>query len=586
MADITNQFYRVAPESRARQADSSTYAEAAGKAANTQAYQRAADTALVNLVSVNYSGEGHDADAAALNRPRLAAPAADAGSANKNAEDKFTLLITSLIALLGEASVEMLNSRLAILKSTAKALAESNKALSEKYLSAAAETEAAVTAAGVSEERLRAAKENLENARRELARAETALGQASPGTPGHDQALAARDQARTQVAGAEQQLSSATAEHASAIKAAGEAAKRAEELVKQIENSGRVDKPVLDGMKNQLNAAATMILLMTRFAELMGDSAENKIEAEQELFRNMQAMRQAFLEKKAEEYQEQVRKAEAAAKTMGCIGKVLGAVVMVVSIVAVPFTGGASLLVAAAGFALMGADMLVKELTGVSFMEKAMKPLMDDVLGPLAEAIGKGVSDILQKLGVDENTANMAGMIIGTIVAALAMIALMAAVAMVGKAAASRIAGTMGKMLGEMVSKMLPDILKQASRTASKGFTNAMTKARSAMGFKSDPNSMAMYSARLQQGLTAIEVGGASAQSFFQAKAGVHQRDAAMHQAEVQIAMVISQELEKYLQRMVEEFDQSIKEMDAFIRKAFNVQDNMYSTSLSMARNI
>lgn len=86
-----------------------------------------------------------------------------------------------------------------------------------------------------------------------------------------------------------------------------------------------------------------------------------------------------------------MRKAEAASKAAGCVGKILGAVLTVVSVVGAAFTGGASLALAAVGVGLMAADMVVKELTGVSFMEKAMKPLMDNILGPMIQGIGKGL---------------------------------------------------------------------------------------------------------------------------------------------------------------------------------------------------
>jgi len=358
--DIRALYSRISPETLARQAGKESYADAASKAANTKAYMRAADTALANVQGVNYAAQSQGGNAAGLGRPLLAVPA----SANKESEDTFTLLMASLINLLGDVDTASAKSRMDILRSAAKASAEGHKALSDRYLSAVAEFEAAVAAAGSSEEALAKAKANFDSAQRALADAESALGRTEPGTPEHAKALAERDLAQGKLTGAQQQLDKANMDHQAAVKVAGEAGKKAEAQARLVESSGLGDKPVLDGVKKQLNAAATMVLLMTRFAELMGESAENKIETEQELFRSMQAARQAFMEKKSEEYLEQVRKAEAASKTMGCIGKILGAVLTVVSVVGAAFTGGASLALAAVGVALMGADMLVKQLTG------------------------------------------------------------------------------------------------------------------------------------------------------------------------------------------------------------------------------
>jgi len=584
--DIRALYSRISPETLARQAGKERYADAASKAANTKAYQRAADTALANLQGVSYAAQSQGGHAAGLGRPLLAVPAQGARSANKDSEDKFTLLMASLINLLGDVSMDSLKSRMDILRSAAKASAEGHKALSDRYLSALAEFEAAVAAAGSSEEALAKAQANLDSAQRALADAESALGRTEPGTPEHAKALAARDLAQGKLTGAQQQLGKANMDYQAAVKVAGEAGKKVEVQARLVENSGLGDKPVLDGVKNQLNAAATMVLLMTRFAELMGESAENKIEMEQELFRSMQAARQAFMEKKSEEYLEQVRKAEAASKAMGCIGKILGAVLTVVSVVGAAFTGGASLVLAAAGVALMGADMLVKQLTGVSFMEQAMKPLMDNILNPMIQAIGKGIADLLKKAGIDGASAEMAGMIMGAIVGAVAMVAVLVVVAVVGKSAAGRVASAMGNMFGKLANEMAPQMLKQAARAVSNGFSSVMTKARASIGLKSDAMSLDLYASRLAASLAVVEAGGTAAQSALQIKSGIHQRNASQHLAEFEFAKVISEAMKNYLNDMVQLFDQSIKAKDNAIKQAFSIQDSMTSSSLSMARNI
>lgn len=584
--DIRALYSRISPETLARQSGNKSYAEAASKAANTKAYQRAADTALANLQAVSYADQSQGGKAAELGRPRLAAPPPGAQGAKKDSGDTFTLLMASLISLLGDVSMESLKSRMEILRSVAKASADGNRALSDDYLSALAELEAAVASASSSEKELAAAKAKVDNAQRALADAERALGQTEPGTPEHAKALAASDLAQGNLTVAQQQLSKATLAFQAAAKVAGEAGKKAEALASLVENAGLGDKPVLDGTKRQLNAAATMVLLMTRFAALMGESAENKLEAEQELFRSMQAARQEFMEKKSEEYLEQVRKAEAASKTAGCIGKILGAVLTVVSVVGAAFTGGASLALAAVGVALMGADMLVKQLTGVSFMEQAMKPLMDNILGPMIQAIGKGIADLLKKAGIDGASAEMAGMIMGAVIGAVAMVAVLVVVAVVGKAAAGRVANAMGNMFGKLASEMTPQMLKQAARAVSNGFSSVMTKARSSIGLKSDAISLELYASRLAASVAVVEAGGTAAQSALEIKKGIHQRNAAQHLAEFEFAKVISEALKNHLNDMVQLFDQSMKAKDNAIKQAFSIQDSTHGNSLSMARNI
>ncbi len=584
--DIRALYSRLSPETLARQVGKESYADAASKAANTKAYQRAADTALANLQSVSYAAQSQGGNAAALGRPALAVPSPSASSEKKGPEDTFTLLMASLINLLGDVSMESLKSRMEILRSAAKASADGNEALSGRYLSALAELEAAVASASSSEKEVAAAKAKVDSAQRALADAETALGQTEPGTPEHAKALAARDLAQGNLTGAQQQMSKAELEYLAAVKVAGEVGSKVEALARLVENAGLGNKPVLDGIKNQLNAAATMVLLMARFAELMGESAETRIEAEQELFRSMQAARQAFMEKKSEEYLEQVRKTEAASKAGGCIGKILGAVLTVVSVVGAAFTGGASLALAAVGVGLMAAEMVVKKLTGESFMEKAMKPLMDNILSPMIQGIGKGIADLLKKAGVDAASADMAGMIMGAIIGAVAMVAVLVVVAVVGKSAAGRVANAMGNMFGKLANEMTPQMLKQAARAVSNGFTNVMTKARTSIGLKSDAISLDMYASRLAASVAVVEAGGVAAQSALETKSGIHQRNAAQHLADFEFAKVISEALKNYLHDMVQLFDQSMKAKDNAIKQAFSIQDSINSSSLSMARNI
>lgn len=581
--DIRALYTRISPESSERLKSREDYASAASQAGNTKAYQRAAETALVNLQGVKYADQS--GSSAALGRPMLAPPAPAFTGSKAGAEDKFTLLMASLINLLGEASVESLNSRMAILKAAAKASADGNSALSAEYLKSVGVLEQAVEVASGEEQKKEAAKTSLEHAKAQLATAQQKLSSAHPDTPEHDEASAQVADATSRVDTATQAYEKSLRDLNSAIKSSAALASKAEALAKQIESKGVSNQPILDGMKAQLNASATMTLLMMQFAELMGESAENKIDMEQELFRSMQAARQEHMERKADEYAEEVRKAEAASKTMGCIGKIMGAVLMVVGVVAAAFTGGASLAIAAVGVAVMAADMIVKELTGVSFMEQAMKPLMD-LLGPLIQHLGKEIAALLKKFGVDEKSADMAGMIMGAIIGAMAMVAVMAVVMTVGKSAASKMAGAMTKAFGDIASKLAPDLLKQAARSVSKTFTQTMTKARSSLGLKSDALHLNQYATRVAIMEGVAQAGSASAESSLGIKSGVHQRNASDHLAAFKFSVVIAETMKVYLSDMVQAFDQLMKAKDEALKKAFAVQENANSTALNMARNI
>lgn len=581
-----NAFNRIAPASPGRQAERAAYADAVGKAANTQEYRRIAETALSDLQGVNYRDAGDTGPAPG--RPQLLVPRVPVKGGDPEAEDTFTLLMASLIALLGEVKTDALKNRMQMLKAAADASATGNREMSDKYLAAVAALEVALASAGSATANLAAAKARLASAQEQLQQAQAQLDTAPPDSPEYARALIARDMAQIKVTGAQQGVTNAEAASLAAIDGVTQATKNAEVLGKQIEeNIVKPDTGVIDGMKRQLNAAATQVELMMKLAELMGKSAETKLESELELSRTMQAARQEYLEKESEKYLEQVRKAEAASKTMGCIGKILGAVLTVVSIAGAAFTGGASLVLAGVGIALMGADMIGKAITGVSFMEKATQPLMDKVLGPMIQAIGKSIGDVLKKMGVDAQTAEMAGNILGAIIGAMAMIAVMVVVVAVGKGAGARVASSsLGKMLGKMAGKMAPDLLKQTARSMGKGVTNGLTKLRTNVGLKSDANSMAMYSNRAGAGVAAIEAGGVTAESAMGVKSGMHQKEAAKHLADAQLTMAISESLKAFIDELVQKFGEITQSVDKFRKNALAIQDNTQHTALNMARNI
>ncbi|VVO48534.1 type III secretion system translocon subunit SctE [Pseudomonas fluorescens] len=540
-------------------AEKSRYADASSQLAKTKEYLRAADTVLVNLKAVTYTNPSQTTGPVFAERPLLAAPAPRADGGRETEGDRFTFLMASLIALLGDVSVEGLKNRLEVLRSNAQSASEGHLARSETYQAAVAELNAAVGAAGKSQEQLDRAKAGADHAAQQVTEAEQQLANATPGSPEEAQARAALDVARGKLAVANQLLDTAKAVHLEAVRVAGVAAQKAETLAQTLTGKEPMADKIEQGMKSQLNAAATMMLLMMQFAELMGESAENKLKSEQELFLAMQTARQEHLETKSEEYLKEVKQAEATSKAMSCIGKILGAILTVVSVVGAAFTGGASLALAAVGVALMVADLVVKELTGVSFMEEMMKPLMENVLGPLMKAIGKAIGDVLKALGVDAKSADMAGMILGAIIGAVAMIAVLAVVVVVGKGAASKLATKVGDMLGKMVSKMVPDILKQLGKGVSKGFTQVMTRVRGTMGLQSDKLSLAQYGARLDAGVSIAQGSTAVVQSGLGVATGVHQERAAGKMAEVKLTMAISEAAREFLSRAVENFDHSMK---------------------------
>lgn len=224
---------------------------------------------------------------------------------------------------------------------------------------------------------------------------------------------------------------------------------------KMVESFNPQQQSTIEQRRKEADAESkTLTFLMALMTQLINKSSNDDLQASAELKQKLAEAAAKDAEKKAEEYEEKVRKAEDMQKTMACIGKVVGWIIVAVSVAAAVFTGGASLALAAVGLALAIGDEISQAVTGHSFMADAMQPLMDVIVKPLMEMMGKIFSAILQSFGVDKDTADMVGQILGAIVAA--------AVLVVGVMVAGSV---MSKVFGTVMKKIGVDVAEEASKT-------------------------------------------------------------------------------------------------------------------------
>ena len=341
------------------------YADAAAQVGGEKRLLEQASKATQALMGVQFERGDNAATHELAERPRLAPPNSPVAEKKLDAAARFVELMATLVGVLGEASLQSLETRIASLKALSESAGNSSHALLAQYESALAELQAALDNADTTEAALQAAKTSLSQAEQALALAQATLDGLSPGDPGYDEALSARDAARAGVDAARGTLSAATTAHEEALSTAQAANARADQLLKGLDAGLGKGSEVLESQRRQnVDAAGRMVLFMARFAELIGDAAEVRLEAEKKAASEIRDAQSAVAMRKAEEYEDQVRKAEEANKKMGCIGKILGAVLTVVSVVGAVFTGGASLAIAAVGIALMAGDMIGKAITG------------------------------------------------------------------------------------------------------------------------------------------------------------------------------------------------------------------------------
>jgi invasin B len=232
--------------------------------------------------------------------------------------------------------------------------------------------------------------------------------------------------------------------------------------------------PGLSPPRNLTNTAKLQALLAT-LNQVISENSLLKLEADTKLARDVLKSQEAENTRRSEEYQAEQAKAAHLEKVMGCIGKVVGWLITVVAVIAAPFSGGASLALAAVGLALA----IVEEASGFSVLGKAFEPIMQHVLMPMINAIGKAITQLLENLGVDSATARKVGSIMGAVIGAVVMVAVIALAVVVGRSAAANLMKQVGPMVNKMMARVMPQILKDASSSLAAGgakLSGAMAK--------------------------------------------------------------------------------------------------------------
>lgn len=540
------------------------YAEPAAVAARTKDLKRIVETTALELKAVAYVNTLQGDTGGALDRPRLAAPTVNLKSSKESVEDTFNSLKSSILKNISETLT---------INSVPKATADGKDTLSKKYQEAVTQlvqaTDHAVRCGTVLTEPLHKAQAALESAQK-------ALEDTPAANVGYEAAQVAFKKAQFQLKSAQALRPAAIEAFYAAIGTASAADREAIALAARLEASGGA--AMVKSMNVHKDSVWLIILSMT---QVMGRVAEQKLTGEHELFKSSRSQLQKFIENEADKYQQQIKKSEAASKTMGCIGNIVGGIILGVSILALPFTGGGSLALAIVGIAVMGGDMVHKAVTGVSLIEKAMSPLMAP-LGRLFELIGNGITAVLKDLGVDGDTAKTIGMIFGAIVGAIIAVVVLVVVAAVGKAAAARIAAPMGKMLGKMFSKMLPDLIKQAGSSVSKGVANSLARVSSIVGV----NNVHTITNGLGVAAVITETLGEGTKGGFAIKAGVHQRDSAEAKAAIDTGNVLAQALELAMQELVQCYKQMKEEIRRVIKSVIHMKSSSAASQLAITRNI
>lgn len=455
-----------------------------GKSQNLAAETRAI---LADLDTENAFNNAIEQD---LSIPTLPAPQTGAKALNQNG--KATELLSILMMLSSEVSLNELSLQLSNLMASYESYRKTSNELDkelEKYIDKAEQAKGVVADA---EKVLEGVKDKLSEIQNQIREKQKEMSKMEKDSPEYKIAKNELNQLKQAEISAQHAVQDKTAilkeNMKVAEKAVSDATKALEKQSAFAEQQGVGYKSATAGNTHRTNAAR-LSELIAYFMQLINKNSETELESQLSIFESMQKSVQGEMEKKANEIEEQEKKAEELQKTMGCIGKIIGAIVTVVSVVSAAFTGGASLALAGVGLALMAGDYITEAATGQSLTERVMAPFMEYIFLPLMGIVEKVVDKIFEYTPLGQ-LLNLIGDITGmditgiakTAISALATIALIVAVAYVAKSGAKAISEKLlGKTIGEALNKLVPkvtaDLVKKVAQSLAKSINEVAAKA-------------------------------------------------------------------------------------------------------------
>ncbi len=489
-------------------------------------------------------------------------------------EAAMTLLAMQLSELVTTENSRSLSSQLELVKQRLAQRAASAQELAEAIRLAQEVVDGAMADMGAAEGELLAAAEALKEAEAEVKRLEKALADALP--EDQDAIRAQLEAAKGKAAESQVRVDDGISTLVQASNALNKALADLEDFKSQADKLDPNGSVSVRGDEKALTNAAKLGELLAILQEIIGKANDAKLAADTKLVQEVLKLREAENLRRSQEYQDELAKAEAAQKKMGCIGKIIGWVVTVVAVVAAPFTGGASMVLAGVGLALA-----IGEELGLDIMGKIMEPIMKLVM-ELVKAVGNVMGDVLTSLGVSSAFVDKIKDVLGVIVvAALIIAAVVLTKRVAGNVAVQQLAKAVTRAVSEAISKVLPQMIKafarsvgQASDDIAKAIAKTVGKATG-----SSTETLAVRSGQAMKASHAMQFANQTSQGIGAIVIADMYIDAAKLQKEMEVGLVDTAIFRELLQKILEYFMQTNNLVADLFRQMTDVQASEDETS-------
>lgn len=242
---------------------------------------------------------------------------------------------------------------------------------------------------------------------------------------------------------------------------------RLNDLVESALNSEKQSRLLsTDFIEEQSKAQFNLALRLLNFINqsIKDRAEETKLRAEDELKRaefNTEMAGRARVAQ-AKKTEEQLEKSEQSRKKSDCISKIVNALLAVALAVV---TMGAATVLSVALLVMTVADAIIQVATGTSFIGKALEPVMNSVIMPIIEAIGKAVDFLLMhsplgKLLEKVLPADVLDKVRSVVKTLVAIAAVIAAVFLLRSSAVSQVMKNIVKGAVKHASNLIKNIFK------------------------------------------------------------------------------------------------------------------------------
>jgi invasin B len=489
-------------------------------------------------------------------------------------EAAMTFLAMQLSELITTENSRSLSSQLELVKQRLAQRAATAAELSDAIRLAQEVVETAVAGMESAEGELLAAAEALKQAEAEVKRLEKALAEAAP--EDQDGIRAELEAAKGKAAQAQLKMDAGIEELLKASAALNQALTDLEDFKSQADKLDPNGSVSARGDDKARTNAALLGELLAVLQEIIGKANDAKLEAETKLIQEVLRLREAENMRRSQEYQEQVAKAEAAQKKMGCIGKIIGWVVTVVAVVAAPFTGGASMVLAGVGLALA-----IGEELGLNVMGKIMEPIMKLVM-ELVKIVGNVIGDVLTQLGVPKDIVDKIKDVLGVIaVAAMIIAAVVLTKRVAGTAAVQQLAQAVTRAVSAAISKVLPQMIKAAARAVGQTVDD-VAKAISKTAAKvigSDSDTLVVRTGQALKATHVLQFANQTSQGVGNIMIADMYVKAAKVMKELETGLVDSKIFRDLIQKILEYFMQTNNLVADLFREMTNVQESQHDAA-------